>query len=228
MQKKTIAILQSNYIPWIGYFDLINRVDEFVIYDEVQYTKNDWRNRNLIKTINGSQWLTIPIKHKNLDQKIYETEVADKNWSKKHWNSIKANYAKAFFFNPLKDELENLYDQASKLHLLSEINQLFINWIKNFLEIDTKLIDSRTLNLSGDKNERLIEACKKMHATNYLSGPSAKAYLDKDLFLKNNIQVEWIEYKNYPEYQQFHGEFTHKVSVLDGIFHLGRSFSKNL
>ena len=106
---KKVAILQSNYIPWKGYFDIINSVDTFIIYDEVQYTKNDWRNRNKIKTSQGTQWITIPVSQKSLDQKIFETKVSFQKWNKKHWNTIKTNYGRAENFKTYRDQLENLY-----------------------------------------------------------------------------------------------------------------------
>jgi len=112
--NKKVAILQSNYIPWKGYFDLINLVDEFILYDHVQYTKNDWRNRNLIKTKNGSQWVTIPVIQKNLSQKICEIRTADKVWRKKHWKSIAQSYSRALFFKMYKEVFGNLYLEGSE------------------------------------------------------------------------------------------------------------------
>jgi len=128
-----IAILQSNYIPWRGYFNIISKVDTFVIYDEVQYTKNDWRNRNQIKTPNGLVWLTIPVKQYSLNQKIYETEVVNQAWRRKHINSIKINYSKTPFFNEYFDTIANLYDGNEKL--LSEINLRFIKGFCDILNI---------------------------------------------------------------------------------------------
>lgn len=215
--SKKVAILQSNYIPWKGYFDIINSVDTFIIYDEVQYTKNDWRNRNQIMTNNGPLWLTIPVRQESLDQKIYETKISLKNWNKKHWNSLKANYGKSPNFKNISEELESLY-LDNKSEYLSEININFIQWVNSILGIKTEIIDSRELNLQGDRNERLVEAVKSVDGEIYLSGPSAKDYLDEDLFDKENIKVEWKSYQNYPEYSSIHNNFTHAISILDLIF----------
>jgi len=217
---KKIAILQSNYIPWKGYFDIIKMADVFVFYDEVQYTKNDWRNRNQIKTPTGLSWLTIPVLQNTLNQKINETIVSQFNWNKKHWNSITCNYSKAPFFKTLENEFEQLYSSIETKNL-SEINQNFIKKIANFLKIETDIIDSTTLNLAGDKNERLIEAVKKLNGTHYISGPSAKSYLDVKKFEAESIQVEWVDYNGYPEYSQLYGDFKHNVSILDLIFNEG-------
>ena len=128
---KKIAISQSNYIPWKGYFDLINLVDEFILYDDMQYTRSDWRNRNKIKTPNGTNWLTIPINSKgNFLAKIIEMKIADKNWAVKHWQQIKHNYAKAKNFKKYKDIFEELY-LICKEEYLSEINHKFIITINN-------------------------------------------------------------------------------------------------
>jgi hypothetical protein len=217
---KKVAILQSNYIPWKGYFDIIRQADIFVIYDEVQYTKNDWRNRNLIKTPNGIQWITIPVSQKSLSQKINETEISLKNWNVKHWNTLIANYGKSPFFKEFGPTFKEMY-LAMDTTFLSEINLKFIQLIIQILEIDTEIIDSSTLNLAGDKNERLIEAITKLGGTHYISGPAAQSYVDLDAFSAKNITVEWMDYQNYPEYKQLYPPFSHGVSVLDLIFNEG-------
>ena len=217
---KKIAILQSNYIPWKGYFDIIQKADIFVIYDEVQYTKNDWRNRNLIKTPNGTQWITIPVSQKSLSQKINETEVSLKNWNIKHWNTLVANYGKAPYFKEFAPMFKSLYLEIDTPYL-SEINFKFITLINEILEIKTEIIDSTSLDLKGDKNERLIEAITKLNGTHYISGPAAQSYMDMDAFAAKNITVEWMDYQNYPEYSQQYPPFAHAVSVIDLIFNEG-------
>lgn len=217
---RKIAILQSNYIPWRGYFDIISKVDIFVIYDEVQFTKNDWRNRNKIKTPNGLIWLTIPVKQNFLHQKINETEVANQFWRKQHLNSLKLNYSKAPFFDKFFPEIEKIY-LGNEINL-SEINIKFISRICELLEIKTKIVDSKDLTLVGDKNERLVDACEKLNANVYLSGPAAKNYLDESLFNRKNINVEWMDYSNYKEYTQLYPPFNQGVSVLDILFNVGK------
>jgi Holliday junction resolvase len=223
----TVSILQSNYIPWKGYFDIIAKSDVFVIYDEVQFTRRDWRNRNLIKSNDGLKWLTIPVIQDNYYQKIFDTKVLQGNWIKKHKSTLQANYAKAPYFKEYKDSIFEIYDSSSSN--LSEINRLFIEKICAILAIETKIIDSRELNLEGDKVERLIDACKKLNATKYLSGPAAKNYMNEGLFNENNIELEWMDYSNYKEYNQLYPPFEHGVSILDLIFNEGpnaRSFFK--
>jgi len=224
-----VAVMQSNYIPWKGYFDMINMVDVFVIYDTVQYTKNDWRNRNMIITKQGPHWLTIPVRIKSLQQTINETQVALPKWNKKHWTTLQANYAKAAYFSEFKDVFEREYTRLSGLSL-SEVNFRLISLICEVLEIDTRIIRSETFELSGDKNERLIQICDALGADVYLSGPAAKGYMDYDLFKSKDIEVEWMQYQDYREYPQLGIEFNHAVSVLDLIFNTGkhaRSFLKS-
>lgn len=218
--KKSVAILQSNYIPWKGYFDIIKRVDEFIIYDDVQYTKNDWRNRNKIKTSNGIKWLTIPVRHIHLNQKINETIIADKNWGLKHWKTIEQEYSQASFFYDYAALFHELFTSYSD-ELLSNINITFIKAINEILGIDTKISLSSMFQIKGDKNERLVELCKQVDASEYISGPAAKSYLREDLFIKDQIEVTWVNYNNYPEYPQLHPPFDHFVSIIDLIFNVG-------
>ncbi len=224
---KKAAISQSNYIPWKGYFDMINMVDVFVIYDEVQYTKNDWRNRNIIKTKQGLEWITIPVKQNNLNQRIDETEVFLPKWNVKHWKTIKSVYGKAPFFKKYSERFEELYLNIGFKNL-SEINKKFIDEICNILDIKTPILNSRELSLKGDANERLIDACKKLEVETYVSGPSAKSYIKKSLFEQNNLTIEWIDYSGYQEYEQMSGSFEHGVSVLDLIFNKGDDANKFL
>ncbi len=220
MNFKKIAILQSNYIPWKGYFDMINSVDAFILYDNVQYTKNDWRNRNIIKTRNGPQWITIPVKHFSISQKINETVVSNKFWYKKHINSFIANYSKAKFFKQYFDILKDSYNNIQTDNL-SLINEEIIKLINSIIGIKTPIFRISDDILKFDKNERLIEICKMYNADIYLSGPAAKNYLDIDLFNKENIKVEWMDYSGYPEYVQLFPPFIHEVSILDLIFNTG-------
>jgi hypothetical protein len=214
---KKIAISQSNYIPWKGYFDLINSVDEFTLYDDAQYTRRDWRNRNKIKTPQGLQWLTIPVdvKGKYL-QKINETKISDKGWGVKHWQQIKQNYAKAKNFKKYKDIFEELY-LSCKEEYLSEINHKFIIAINQILGIKTKIRFSSEFEIYGDQTEKLINICKQCNATVYISGPAAKTYFDEQLANKENILVKYMNYENYKEYEQLYPPFEHGVTILDLI-----------
>jgi len=218
-----VAICQSNYIPWRGYFDLIASADVFVIYDEVQYTKNDWRNRNLIKTANGLSWLTVPVRRESMYQKINETLTMQTDWEKKHMKALTLNYSKSPFFQKYKDEIFEIYENFTSL---SNLNVNMIKRICEILLIDTKIIDSADLCLTGDRNSKLIDACIKLNANTYISGPSASCYLDTALFKSNNINVNWMDYSGYLEYPQRFGSFIGNVSILDLIFNVGPN-SKN-
>jgi hypothetical protein len=219
--SKKIAILQSNYIPWKGYFDLINKVDEFVIYDDMQYTRRDWRNRNKIKTANGVKWVTIPVEVKGkYFQKIKETKIAEEGWSKKHWQIINQNYSKAEFFREYKDFFSELFLKCN-FTFLSDANFHFIKGINEILDINTNIRWSSEFNLIDGQTEKLLGICKDLNATEYISGPAAKDYLDESLFEKENIKVSWMEYNNYKEYKQLNAPFEHGVSVVDLIFNEG-------
>jgi hypothetical protein len=218
---KKIAILQSNYIPWKGYFDLINMVDEFILYDDMQYTRRDWRNRNKIKTSNGLLWLTIPVEVKGkYFQKINETKISEKDWAKKHWQTIALNYAKTKYFKEYKDRFEELY-LGDNEEYLSQINYKFIMAINDVLGISTKIRWSSEFDLVDGQTERLLGICKDCQADVYISGPAAKDYLDESLFEAENIKVEWMDYSGYSEYAQSYPPFEHGVSILDLIFNEG-------
>ena len=218
-----VSICQSNYIPWRGYFDLIASADVFVIYDEVQYTKNDWRNRNLIKTATGLSWLTVPVRRESIHQKINETLTMSTGWERKHITALTLNYSKSPFFQTYKDEIFEIYENFTSL---SNLNVNMIKKICEILMIGTKIIDSSDLCLSGDRNSKLIDACIKLNATTYISGPSASCYLDTAAFNLNNINVNWMDYSGYLEYPQRFGKFIGNVSILDLIFNIGPN-SKN-
>ena len=179
--SKKIAIIQSNYIPWKGYFDLINMVDEFILYDDMQYTRRDWRNRNKIKTPQGLQWLTIPVEIKGkFFQKIKDTRITDKKWNIKHWRTISQNYSKAKYFKDYKDIFEELY-LACDEEYLSQINYKFITTINEILEIKTKLRWSSEFELVDGQTEKLLGICKDCNADIYLSGPAAKDYFNEEV-----------------------------------------------
>ena len=217
---KKIAILQSNYIPWKGYFDLIQMVDEFVLYDNVQYTKNDWRNRNKIKTPNGTQWLSIPVRGESLTQLIQDTKVVNNNWRKKHWKTLLQNYSKTKNFKSFRDSFEQLYLEHNE-EFLSEINLKFIRRINDILGIKTKISWGSDFNCEGNKIERLIAICEQAGADEYISGPAAKSYIDSNIFTSAGIKISWMDYSDYPEYNQLFPPFTHEVSILDLIFNEG-------
>jgi len=213
--------VQSNYIPWKGYFDLIRSVDEFILYDDMQYTKRDWRNRNYIKTPRGLEWLTIPVDVSGkYFQKIRETRVSDPGWAKSHWGSLVQNYKKAPHFADYRERFEDLYLGGAE-DMLSRINFRFIEAVCDILGIRTKISWSMDYELEEGKTERLVGLCKAAGATHYVSGPSARDYMDESLFHQEGITVSYMDYSGYLPYPQLHGEFRHTVTVLDLLFNTG-------
>jgi hypothetical protein len=227
---KRVAIVQSNYIPWKGYFDLIRLSDQFVLYDDAQYTRRDWRNRNLIKTPGGLQWLTIPVEVKGKYlQRIRDTRISDAGWGRRHWAALRSNYAKAPYFGYYRELLEPVY-LAPSAPFLSEVNRSFMDLIAPLVGIETPLSWSSDFELAEGRSERLLQICRSAGATVYLSGPAAKGYLDEGLFAAAGIRVEWMDYSGYPEYPQLFGAFEHGVTILDLLFNTGpraRDFMKS-
>jgi len=214
-----IGIIQSNYLPWRGYFDFIDDVDLFVIYDDMQYTKNDWRNRNRIKTPQGATWITVPIKQASLKQLIQETFIDDrKDWRRKHLASIYHNYHRCkgfdWIYPALKDVLGRDIDR------LSELNVELIKLVCQKLEVTTPVILSSSIEVSGAKTSRIIKIVKELGGDAYLSGPAAKSYLNVDEFKAEGIQLLYKQY-DYPSYAQPWGEFVSDVSVIDLLASMG-------
>jgi WbqC-like protein family len=218
---KKVAIVQSCYIPWKGYFDLIHSVDEFILFDDVQFTRRDWRNRNLIKTPHGLEWLTIPVAVKGrYHQKICETEISDAEWGSQHWASLGHNYAKAPFFELYRPVFEPLY--RSRERSLSAVNHAFLRAICGILGIATRIAWSMDYRpLKEGKTERLVDLCKRVGASEYLSGPAARDYLEPGQFEAAGIALRYFDYAGYLEYAQRFGKFEHGVTVLDLLFNTG-------
>lgn len=219
---KRIAILQSNYIPWKGYFDIINMVDEFILYDDMQYTRRDWRNRNKIVTPQGVIWLSIPVETKGkFFQKINETKVVDNHWIDQHWKSIQCNYAKSTYFPMYSKRIKEIYESCMDDEYLSVINYKFISGICEILNINTKITWSSDYDLVDGKTERLVGLVKAAGGDVYLSGPAAKDYIEEKLFKDAGIELNWMDYNGYKKYTQLGVSFEHGVSVLDLIFNEG-------
>jgi hypothetical protein len=223
MNRKA-AIVQSNYIPWKGYFDMIAAVDEFVLFDDVQFTKNDWRNRNQIKTPQGVQWLTVPV-GQDINRRIRDVSLPDTRWQAKHWKTIESNYRRAPHFASVAEEIEPLYTQRQHAGL-SSLNRALIEAISAFLGTTTKISNSWDYTLTEGKTERLVDLCKQIGATEYVSGPAAKSYIDEKVFLDQGIKLTWFDYSGYPEYSQLWGGFVHGVSILDLLFNCGKDAPK--
>lgn len=220
--NKVVAVLQSNYIPWKGYFDMIAAVDEFILYDDMQYTRRDWRNRNQIKTPQGVQWITVPVQVKGkYHQKIRDTEIDGTDWAAAHWKALAQNYRRAPHFAEIAAWLEPLYLGQTFTHI-SQLNRHFIEAICRYLGIRTVITNSWDYTLLDGKTERLAALCVQAGGTKYISGPAAKDYIDEKVFKDMGVQLDWFDYSGYPEYAQLWGEFTHSVTVLDLLFNCGK------
>ena len=222
---KKLVITQSNYIPWKGYFDAINLADELILYDDVQFTRRDWRNRNKIVTPNGLLWLTIPVQNKGrYFQKINETKIDGNAWAEEHWKTIVYNYKKAPYFKEYAPMFESCYRNPDDY--LSLVNRNFIETINGILGINTNIFWSNEFNLIEGKTERLVDLCLQRGATDYYSGPAAKAYINPEIFAEAGINLHYFDYSNYPEYKQLFGGFEHGVSIMDLIFNVGPDAKK--
>jgi hypothetical protein len=216
-----VAIVQSNYVPWRGYFDLIGSVDAFVLLDDVQYTKRDWRNRNRIKTAQGVRWLSVPVQVSGrYTQTIHDTMVADPGWARSHWETIRQSYARAAGGEEALAFVQELYETVPGPRL-SDVNRHFLTRIAERLGISTTLSLSLDYDPQGTKTERLLDICVKAGATEYVSGPAARAYLDESAFAARDIAVSWFEYGPYPAYDQVHPPFDPHVSIIDVLLCAG-------
>lgn len=201
---------------------MINMVDEFVIYDDAQYTKRDWRNRNLIKTKDGLKWLTIPVEVKNkYKQIIRDTKISEKEWTNKHLKIIQYNYSKAECFSEMFGWINGVYRQCENKHFLSDINLFIIKEIAGFLGIKTKISFSSDYKIEGDRSQKIINICLQSGAKEYLTGPAAKSYLNTTAFYKDGIKVIWMTYTDYKEYPQLYPPFIHEVSIFDLLLNMG-------
>lgn len=215
----TVGCIQSSYIPWRGYFDVIRRSDVFVFHDDIQYTKQDWRNRNRIKTAAGLVWLSIPVRKTTTHGVIDEVEIDnDQDWGRKHWRTIEAYYKNAPFFPRYADFFRDTLTQ--RWDRLSNLNVYVISKICGALGITTHFINSRSLGVTGRKTDRLIQICRACNATRYLSGPSAQNYIEPDKFAAIGVEIEYMAY-NYPPYPQQFGPFIEGASIVDLLFNCG-------
>ena len=219
---KKIAIVQSNYIPWKGYFDLIAAADEFILYDDMQYTRRDWRNRNRIKTPQGIRWLTVPVRVKGkFHQEIRDTEIDGADWALTHWKTLTQNYRRAPYFDEIAAWLEPLYLAESYTHL-SSLNRRLIEAVCNYLGLTTVITNSWDYAPLDGKTQRLADICTQAGATEYISGPAAKDYIEESLFTDRGINVTWFDYSGYAKYPQLWGEFTHEITILDLLINCGK------
>lgn len=214
-----VGIIQSNYIPWRGYFDFIDDCDLFIYHDDLQYTKGDWRNRNLIKTPQGLVYLTVPVRYHDVEQRICDTEIDySQKWIDKHRNLIRTHYAKATHFQRCSEPFFDLL--TKQWRTISELNRAVNAWIMAELEITTPVRMSSEFSPQGSKTDRLVGILRQTGADVYLSGPAAKDYLEPEKLTAAGIVLEYKSYE-YPEYPQFDPPFMPNVTVLDLLFHCG-------
>lgn len=217
---KRVAILQSNYIPWKGYFDIIHDVDLLLFYDDVQYTKNHWRNRNRIKTANGALWLTIPT-GSDLNRMVCEVPLPDMRWASKHWKSLQQAYSAAPHFGRYASFLRDVY-LGTQWQSLSELNQFLVKTIaREYLGIETQFADSHDFPTAEKKLDRLMNLIAQVETETYVSGPSARDYIDPLRFDLLGVNLVYKSYDGYPEYPQRYPPFDHAVSILDLLFNVG-------
>lgn len=219
-ENRTLVVLQPGYLPWLGFFDQLKRSDVFVFYDEVQFDKNGWRNRNRIKSPAGPQWLTVPVRINSLSQRIFETEIDSRQpWARKHLGTIKQCYAKAPYLRRYLPELEELL-AGRRWERLVDLDIAVIELFCAWLGIERPMLRASKLEITGERNERLLNMCRHFGARRYLSGNAAQGYLNADLFASHGIEVEWQNYQ-HPIYPQQHGEFVPFLSALDLLLNCG-------
>lgn len=223
-----VGIIQSSYIPWRGYFDMIERCDVFVFLDSVQFTRRDWRTRNAIKTPNGSSWLSIPVKQKgNFHASIDSVVISDPSWAATHLRSIQGAYRRAEAYDAVYPVLADAFAAIAHQNSLSTVNQHLTRALCEALEIKTPLLVdvdliARASLDTADSTQRLIDLAKAAGGTSYLSGPSAHSYLDERRFQDAGLKVEWMDYANsLIPYRQLWGDFVPAVSIIDPLLNLG-------
>ena len=216
----TVVVLQPGYLPWLGFFDQLRRADVFVYFDDVQFDKHGWRNRNRIKTQAGLQWLTVPVRHSGLGlPRVMDVEIdARTAWPRKHVASLRQAYAKAphtaEYLPQLADVLERKWER------LVDLDVAVVEVIRGWLGLDRRIVRSSELGIDGRQSDRLVRICRHFGARTYYSGASARSYLDLGLFDRHGIRVVWQDFV-HPVYPQLHGQFMPHLSIVDLVFNCG-------
>tara|TARA_B100000929_G_scaffold260373_1_gene224595 strand:- start:326 stop:1033 length:708 start_codon:yes stop_codon:yes gene_type:complete len=223
---KVVAIHQPEYLPWLGFFKKMMNVELFVFLDDVQFRKKGWQNRNRIRINDGTTLLSIPV-HTHSYPKINEVTIDnEKNWSIRHKKSILYNYARAPYFDEIKDFIESIFEK--KFQYLVDLNTEIIKFIMNELEIKSKIVFSSELEISKKGTERVLDICKAVDADHYITGTFwAESNLRVEEFKKSNIDVEFQKFQ-HPIYKQIHGEFIPEMSIIDLLFNEGRKEAKKI
>ena len=218
---KCVSILQPGYIPWLGFFEQMAYSDIFVIYDDVQYDKNGWRNRNRIKTPQGIQWLTVPVLTANrTGQLVCDVQIDNRtNWRSKHLRAIEQNYKKSTFYDECFPVLESIF--TKDWDSLLELDIFIIDKIREFLGVNKPMLKSSELTSTGKNIDRLINICKELDATEFYEGSAGRNYIDDTSFETNGIKITYQDYR-HPVYPQLYGEFIPYLSILDLLFNCGK------
>ena len=215
-----ITILQPSYLPWLGFFEQMSRADKFVLLDDVQYTRRDWRNRNRVRVNDGWAWLTVPVQQKNkFSQSIIETRIDNSvAWRKKHLQTLRQHYCKSQFFENYFPRCQKIYEK--EWTFLFDICLETISFLKEEIGIETPLLRSSNMNITGEKTERLLSICRELGATHYLSGEAAKDYILEEDFSNQGIELEYQKYE-HPVYPQRYPGFVPQMSTIDLLFNCG-------
>ncbi|MGB7923970.1 MAG: WbqC family protein [Pyrinomonadaceae bacterium] len=216
----TVVVLQPGYLPWLGFFDQMRRADIFVYYDDVQFDKHGWRNRNRIKSPAGPHWLTVPVRRERLDQRILDVEIDNRSaWARKHTGTIRQFYARAPYLGSFLPELEELLHR--RWERIVDLDVAVVEMICRWLGLEhRRTARSSELGIHGERSQRLLDLCLHFGASRYLTGDAARSYLEVDLFARHNVEVQWHDYK-HPVYPQQHGPFIPYLSVLDLLLNCG-------
>ena len=214
-----VAVHQPQFMPWLGYFDKMDQADCFVLLDNVQFKKNEWQNRNKIKTSNGTQWLTVPVNYR-FPQKISEVHLHEAgNWRRKHLQALRTNYSTAAFWKDAEEWLTAFYSQEWRE--LTAINGASIDWISEILDIGTPVRWASSMNLRTDPTDRLLDICEEFGADSYLSGAGGRNYLQAERFAAVGVEVIFQEYA-HPVYSQNSENFESHLSAIDLVLNCGR------
>ena len=214
-----VIVNQPTYIPWMGYFAMIDLADVFVFYDDVQFSVQSWQQSNRIKTAQGIQKLTVPIE-RHFGQKINEVKINSfYTWGAKHWKSIGQSYSKAPYFEQYESYIRDTYEVG--WYYLCDLNIYLIRLLTELLDVRIpKFVKSSERKLSGAKTDRLIPLLQELGATEYISGLAAKDYIGEDKFKEADIKLTWFNYQ-HPAYPQIRGEFISHLSAIDLLFNTG-------
>ena len=216
----TVVVLQPGYLPWLGFFDQLRRADVFVYYDDVQFDKHGWRNRNRIKTQAGLQWLSVPVRHSGLGlPRVMDVEIdARTAWARKHVASLRQAYARAPHAAEYLPQLAEVLER--KWERLVDLDFAVVDVIRGWLGLERRIVRSSELGIDGRQSDRLVRICRHFGARTYYSGAAARSYLDVGLFDSHGIQVVWQDFV-HPVYPQLHGPFEPYLSIVDLVFNCG-------